>query len=251
MVRTIERAKSRGIIMTIIEMSDERSRSLHKNLEGTRDQGKPMELNDVLLGIIHRLDDGTSKLKAVYDHLLAIENDMKGRARKFRPLSSRDLYRCCSHRGLAILRRGTHADNRGKGSGAWLVAGGQADDRELGAAPWPDETTCRSRKHCCSAIRAGDASGNGCADRARESACQLPGAGTSDSGGSRRAGANRGPARRQSRPDGAPDRCATDLQPGNPCLQPGNSCEDPSASSATTHCCPQEISIAANEHSGR
>ena len=43
------------------------------------DQGKPMELDDVLLGIIHRLDDGTSKLKAVNDHLLAIENDMKGR----------------------------------------------------------------------------------------------------------------------------------------------------------------------------
>jgi hypothetical protein len=79
MVRTIERAKSGGIIMTIIEMSDERSRALLKNLEGTSDQGKPMELNDVLLGIIHRLDDGTSKLKAVYDHLLAIENDMKGR----------------------------------------------------------------------------------------------------------------------------------------------------------------------------
>jgi len=29
------------------------------------DQGKPMELDDVLVGIIHRLDDGTSKLKAV------------------------------------------------------------------------------------------------------------------------------------------------------------------------------------------
>jgi len=39
-----------------------------------------MELDDVLLGIIHRLDDGTSKLKAVNDHLLAIENDMKGRS---------------------------------------------------------------------------------------------------------------------------------------------------------------------------
>ena len=44
------------------------------------DQGKPMELDDVLVGIIHRLDDGTSKLKAVYDRLLAIEDDIKGRA---------------------------------------------------------------------------------------------------------------------------------------------------------------------------
>jgi hypothetical protein len=79
MVRTIERPKSGGIIMTIIEMSDERSRALPKNLEGTSDQGKLVELDDVFLGIIHRLDDGTSKLKAIYDHLLAIENDVKGR----------------------------------------------------------------------------------------------------------------------------------------------------------------------------
>ena len=46
--------------MTIIEMSDERSRALLKNLEGTGDQRKAVELDDVLLGIIHRLDDGTS-----------------------------------------------------------------------------------------------------------------------------------------------------------------------------------------------
>jgi hypothetical protein len=65
--------------MTIIEMSDERSRALLKNLEGTGDQRKAVELDDVLLGIFHRLDDGTSKLKAVYDRVLAIENDMRRR----------------------------------------------------------------------------------------------------------------------------------------------------------------------------
>jgi hypothetical protein len=57
--------------------SDERLRALLKNLEGTSDRGKPMELNDVFLGIIHRLDDGTAKLKAVNDHLLAIQSEMK------------------------------------------------------------------------------------------------------------------------------------------------------------------------------
>ena len=37
------------------------------------------DLNDVLSGISHRLDDGTSERKAVYDRLLAIENEMKRR----------------------------------------------------------------------------------------------------------------------------------------------------------------------------
>jgi len=67
------------MIMTIIEMSDERSRALLKNIEGTSDQRKAVELNDVLLGILHRLDDGTSERKKAYDRLLAIENEMKGR----------------------------------------------------------------------------------------------------------------------------------------------------------------------------
>ena len=68
-----------GLIMTIIEISDERSRALLKNREGTNDQRKAVELDEVLLGILHRLDDGTSERKAAYDHLLAIENEMKRR----------------------------------------------------------------------------------------------------------------------------------------------------------------------------
>jgi hypothetical protein len=68
-----------GLIMTIIEISDERSRALLKNREGTSDQRKAVELDEVLLGILHRLDDGTSERKVAYDHLLAIENEMKRR----------------------------------------------------------------------------------------------------------------------------------------------------------------------------
>jgi len=65
--------------MTIIDMSDERSRALLKNLEGTSDQRKAVELDEVLLGILHRLDDGTSERKKAYDRLLAIENEMTRR----------------------------------------------------------------------------------------------------------------------------------------------------------------------------
>ena len=61
------------------KMSDERSRALLKNREGTSDQRKPVEFDEVLLGILHRLDDGTSERKAAYDRLLAIENEMKKR----------------------------------------------------------------------------------------------------------------------------------------------------------------------------
>src|SRR5262249_18813395 len=61
-------------------MSDEQSRAFLKNLEGTSDQRKAVELDDVLLGILHRLDDGTSERKATYDRLLVIENEMTRRA---------------------------------------------------------------------------------------------------------------------------------------------------------------------------
>src|SRR5215472_9505715 len=65
--------------MTIIDMSGERSRALLKYLEGTSDQRKAVELDEVLLGILHRLDDETSERKKAYDRLLAIENEMTRR----------------------------------------------------------------------------------------------------------------------------------------------------------------------------
>ena len=60
-------------------MSDERSRALLKSLEGPSEQRKAVEMGDVLLGILRRLDDGTSERKKAYDRLLAIENEMKRR----------------------------------------------------------------------------------------------------------------------------------------------------------------------------
>jgi hypothetical protein len=62
-----------------VMMSDERLPTLFKNLGGTSDQRKPVELDEVLLGILHRLDDGTSERKAANDRLVAIENEMKRR----------------------------------------------------------------------------------------------------------------------------------------------------------------------------
>lgn len=40
---------------------------------------KAVGLDEVLLGILHRLDDGTSERKKAYDRLLAIEDEMKRR----------------------------------------------------------------------------------------------------------------------------------------------------------------------------
>jgi hypothetical protein len=71
------------------------------------------------------------------------------------PLPNRDRYWCCSHAGLAVLRRDNQADNRDKGSGTWLVVGDKADDHQLDAAAWLDEATGQPRKHRCF-VRAGD-----------------------------------------------------------------------------------------------
>ena len=168
------------------KMSDERS----------RDQRKPVEFDEVLLGILHRLDDGTSERKVAYDHLLAIENEMKRRG-------SRGGFA----RYLVAICFGVVATL------AWQSYGEVPKQIIAAKAPqlgWSPET----KQMIASWVQPGP-----------ESACrslQRPGAGASDSGGSRRVGANRGPARRQSRSDGAPDRYATELQPGNPCLQPRN-----------------------------
>jgi hypothetical protein len=43
------------------------------------DQRKPVEWEDVLLGISHHLDNGTSERKAVNDRLLAMESEIKTR----------------------------------------------------------------------------------------------------------------------------------------------------------------------------
>jgi outer membrane murein-binding lipoprotein Lpp len=58
-------------------MSDEPLRARFKNLGSTSDQRKPVELDEVLLGILHRLDDGASERKAALDRLVAIENEME------------------------------------------------------------------------------------------------------------------------------------------------------------------------------
>jgi hypothetical protein len=59
--------------------SDKSDERLPNNPEGTSDQRKPVEWEDVLLGISHHLDDGTSERKAVNDRLLAMESEIKRR----------------------------------------------------------------------------------------------------------------------------------------------------------------------------
>ena len=112
------------------------------------------ELDDLLAGISHHLDQETSERKAIYNRLAAIESEIKRLLARVRRLPARDLYCCCSHRGLAILRPASEADNRDKRPETWLVARGQADDRELGRAARLDQATGRSRKHYCSTARA-------------------------------------------------------------------------------------------------
>jgi hypothetical protein len=56
---------------------------------------KPVEWEDVLLGIRHHLDDGTSERKEVSDRLLAIEKEMKRRGSRGSPGFARFLVAIC------------------------------------------------------------------------------------------------------------------------------------------------------------
>ena len=164
-------------------MSDERSRALLKNLEGPSEQRKAVEMGDVLVGILRRLDDGTSERKAAYDRLLAIENEMKWRGS--RGGLARYLVAICI--GVAATL-------------AWQSYGEVPQQIIAAKAPalgWSPET----KQMIASWVQTKPPAGP-------ESACHSvhrPRAGASHSGGSCRAGANCGPARRQSRPDAAPD----------------------------------------------
>jgi hypothetical protein len=97
---------------------------------------------------------------------VAIENEMKkARLARVRPLSCRNFNRCCSHLGLAILRR--------------------CNGRELGRSTRLDEATGRFRK----------ASGTCPADCARRP-LDRPGESAADGTGFSDAAANRGATRR-------------------------------------------------------
>ena len=108
----------------------------------------PVEELDVLLSAIdHHLDQETSERKKIYHRLAAIENEVKRPAsRGFAGYLLAILYCCCSHRGLAILRPASKADDRDKRPQTWVVARSEANDCELGPAAWLDKAVGRCRK---------------------------------------------------------------------------------------------------------
>jgi hypothetical protein len=74
------------------------------------------------------------------------KRDGKSSLGRVRPLPGRDLYCCCCHLGVAILRRCSKADSRDKNPGIRLVAANQASDCGLDAATWLDETAGRRKQ---------------------------------------------------------------------------------------------------------
>jgi hypothetical protein len=180
-----------GAVAGSIDKLDEQLRVSVEALLHPSPPRKPVEeLDDLLLAISHHLDQETSERKAIYYRLAAIESEMKRR-------SSRGFARYLVAICIGVPR-------------TWLVAGDQADDRELGRAARLDAAAGGFRGHCCSAVRA-----------ARRSFSRSA-ASTADRGGYRRGGAtsrraaacrrarNRRAARRRSRPDGARDHQAAD-----------------------------------------
>jgi hypothetical protein len=105
------------------------------------------EIGDLLSAINHHLDEQSSEREAIHRSLVA-----RARLAKVRPLSGRHLYRGCRHLALAILRRSSKADDRDKNLAIWLVAGDQADDRELGHASAAG-SRCKRRQYSENARR--------------------------------------------------------------------------------------------------
>ena len=96
------------------------------------EEDEPVERDNLRPGITSYLDHEASERKAIYDRLVAIENAMKKRG-------SRGFGRYLA--GLAILWRISKANNRDESPGTWLVARGQANDRDFDSVDWLDEIT--------------------------------------------------------------------------------------------------------------
>ena len=150
----------------------------------------------------------------------------------------------------------TQADNRDKGPGTWLVAGSQGDDRELRPAAWLDEATGRSRKHCRSAGRAGDAASvtrcadcatDGRAESARRPLCR-PGTGAADNAESGGAAANRRADRRRSRPDCARNQTSASRRHGTTFQNSSSSATAPRCSRTQTHAGATAVVVKGTNH---
>jgi hypothetical protein len=93
--KNVGKARTTERQLAAVAGSDKVDEPLPKNLEGTSDQRKPVEWQDVLLGISHHLDDGTSERKAVNDRLLAMESEIKRRGSRRSPGFTRYLLAIC------------------------------------------------------------------------------------------------------------------------------------------------------------
>ena len=89
------KAKTTERQLAAVAGSDKSDKPLPNNLEGTSDQRKPVAWEDVLLGISHHLDDGTSERKAVNDRLLAMESEIKRRGSRGSPGFASYLFAIC------------------------------------------------------------------------------------------------------------------------------------------------------------
>lgn len=147
-----EPAERQSAGAAVDNLLEEQLRATLKDLQRASLQPKPVEdlhgSEDVQSLLSRHLDQDSSERRAIYNRLQTIERAIK-KATLARdcPLPNRDRYWCCSHAGLAVLRRDNQANNRDKGSGTWLVAGDKADDHQLDAAAWLDEATGQPRKH--------------------------------------------------------------------------------------------------------
>ena len=212
-IEPTERTSTGAVAGSIDKLNEQLRVSVEALLHPSPPRKPVEELDDLLLAINHHLDQETSQRKAIYYRLAAIESEMKRRSSRGFARYLGHLHWCCSDLGLAILRQGSKADNRDKSPGTWLVAGDQADDRELGRAARLDAAPSWFHKHRCSAVRAANSRAH---FESAHSSFSRSAPSTADRSGYRRGATSRRAAAcrhtgkrraacRRSRPDGARD----------------------------------------------
>ena len=119
MAAKTEPAERQSAGAAVDNLLEEQLRATLKDLQRASLQPKPVEdlhgSEGVQSLLSRHLDQDSSERRAIYNRLQTIEGAIK-RRRLDCPLPNRDRHWCCSHAGLAVLRRDNQADNRGKSS---------------------------------------------------------------------------------------------------------------------------------------
>ncbi len=194
------------------------------DFQPTNHQRRPVEdLHNLLLRISHHLDYETSERATIYYRLLAIDDQTKTiiSQTKRRALRAFARYVVAIFIGTAgILTWQSYGDATKQIIATRAPELGWSPEAKQMIASWVQQLGWTKlpagREQTPQAAPVAQTAPEAAAPKAPGSPLPRRGAGAADSAGSRRAAANRGPACRRSRPDGARGHQVAGCRPGNP-----------------------------------